>query len=345
MEFTNSPLVIYSKITKNKSNRKLDGKTIKAEDLRYIAIHCTCSSSKHQSCKNTVDWFYRIGEDKSREASSNYVVGEDGVALSVDEKYRAWTTGGNKSYSGGFYGIMTGRIADYYGITIETVSDMSHPYAITDKTEDNLVSLVSDICKRYNKKRFEYINDAEKTLKTEVPSDTFRLVLHKWTANKSCPGADIESRLPRIVERVNTLLSENKNPAETVPEVSTRKLMAGDLVKIKETAVYYYNSNKKIPQWVKEQNWFVKSINTAGDRVVINENERKTNAICSPVHADDLTLAEKTKETIHTVVHGDTLWALAKRYLGDGRKYPQIKEWNKLTSNTIYTGMKLIVQK
>ena len=344
MEFTNSPLVIYSKITKNKSNRKLNGKTIKAEDLRYIAIHCTCSSSKHQSCKNTVDYFYNIGEDKSREASSNYVAGEDGVALSVDEKYRAWTTGGNKSYSGGFYGTMTGRIADYYGITIETVSDMSHPYAITDKTEDNLVALIADICKRYNKK-FEYIDDAEKTLKTEVPSDTFRLVLHKWTAAKACPGADIENRLPRIVERVNTLLSENKKPAESKQEPSTRKLMAGDLVKIKETAVYYYNSKTKIPQWVKEQNWFIKSINTAGDRVVINENERKTNTICSAVHADDLTLAEKTKETIHTVVRGDTLWALAKRYLGDGRNYPQIKEWNKLTSNTIYSGMKLIVQK
>lgn len=345
MKYTNSPLVIYSKITKNKSNRKLNGKTIKPEDLRYIAIHCTCSSSKHQSCKNTVDWFYTVGEDKSREVSSNYVVGEDGVAMSTEERFRSWCTAGDKSYSGGFYGTMTGRIVDYYGITIETVSDMTHPYAITDKTEDNLVSLVYDICKRYNKKRFEYINDAEKTLKTEVPSDAFRLVLHKWTANKSCPGADIESRLARVVERVNTLLSENKNPIESVPEVSTRKFKKGDLVKIKDTAVYYYNSKTKIPQWVKDQNWIVDSINTAGDRVVINENERKTRVICSPVHADNLTLAKKTKETIHTVVKGDTLWVLAKRYLGDGRKYTQIKKWNNLTSNTIYTGMKLIVQK
>lgn len=345
MKYTNSPLVIYSKITKNKSNRKLDGKTIKPEDLRYIAIHCTCSSSKHQSCKNTVDYFYNLGENKSRNVSSNYVVAEDGVALSVDEKYRAWTTGGDKSYSGGFYGTMTGRIVDYYGIAIETVSDKTHPYAITDKTEDNLVSLVADICNRYNRKRFEYINDAEKTLKTEVPSDTFRLVLHKWTSDTECPGVDIERRLARVVDRVNDLLSGNKKPVESVPEVSTMKLKAGDLVKVKDTAVYYYNSKTKIPQWVKDQNWFVKSINTAGDRVVIDENERKTKAICSAVNAGDLTLAKKTKETIHTVVEGDSLWVLAKRYLGDGSKYPKIKEWNNLKSNTIYTGMKLIVQK
>ena len=44
---------------------------------------------------------------------------------------------------------------------------------------------------------------------------------------------------------------------------------------------------------------------------------------------------------IHTVVKGDTLWEISKKYLGDGSRYPEIKALNNLTSNYIYTGWKL----
>ena len=44
---------------------------------------------------------------------------------------------------------------------------------------------------------------------------------------------------------------------------------------------------------------------------------------------------------IHTVVHGDTLWAIAKKYLGNGSRYKEIVSLNGLKSNVIYSGMKL----
>lgn len=44
---------------------------------------------------------------------------------------------------------------------------------------------------------------------------------------------------------------------------------------------------------------------------------------------------------IHTVVKGDTLWDIAKAYLGDGSRYPEIKTLNNLKSNVIYSGWKL----
>ena len=52
---------------------------------------------------------------------------------------------------------------------------------------------------------------------------------------------------------------------------------------------------------------------------------------------------EKAAETyrIHTVVKGDTLWDIAKKYLGDGSRYPDIKTLNDLKSNVIYSGWKL----
>lgn len=51
----------------------------------------------------------------------------------------------------------------------------------------------------------------------------------------------------------------------------------------------------------------------------------------------------KAAETyrIHTVVKGDTLWEIAKKYLGNGSRYPEIKALNGLTSNVIYSGWKL----
>ena len=44
---------------------------------------------------------------------------------------------------------------------------------------------------------------------------------------------------------------------------------------------------------------------------------------------------------IHTVVHGDTLWKISAQYLGDGNHYKEIVKLNGLSSNVIYSGMKL----
>ena len=44
---------------------------------------------------------------------------------------------------------------------------------------------------------------------------------------------------------------------------------------------------------------------------------------------------------VHIVKSGDSLWKIAKTYLGDGSRYPEIKLLNGLTSNVIYAGQKL----
>lgn len=46
-------------------------------------------------------------------------------------------------------------------------------------------------------------------------------------------------------------------------------------------------------------------------------------------------------QCIHTCVKGDTLWALAVKYLGNGSKYTKIKSLNGLTSNDLSIGQKL----
>ena len=47
----------------------------------------------------------------------------------------------------------------------------------------------------------------------------------------------------------------------------------------------------------------------------------------------------------YTVKKGDTLWAIAQRYLGSGSKYKEIKILNALTSDTIYPNQTLKIPK
>ena len=106
------------------------------------------------------------------------------------------------------------------------------------------------------------------------------------------------------------------------------------------TGSTYYNG-KAIPGWVKKLRWYV--VEVSGDRAVINKDESGKYAIMSPVK----TLRSPCRhETLRGLphphcVHGDTLWAIAKKYLGNGSRYKEIVSLNGLKSNVIYSGMKL----
>lgn len=50
---------------------------------------------------------------------------------------------------------------------------------------------------------------------------------------------------------------------------------------------------------------------------------------------------EETTESVYTVVKGDTLWGIARTYLGSGHRYTEIVALNGLKTSTIYVGQKL----
>ena len=64
----------------------------------------------------------------------------------------------------------------------------------------------------------------------------------------------------------------------------------GDLVSIAQDAVYY--DGRAIPSWVKSQNWYIRDY-PVGDRAIIDENESKTNSICSAIDVKYLTLVRR----------------------------------------------------
>ena len=143
------------------------------------------------------------------------------------------------------------------------------------------------------------------------------------------------------------LYDEEEQKAEPAPEPEPQPASAfkkGDLVRI--TGTKYY-SGKNIPGWVKELNWVIHSV--SGDRAVIDKDENGKHGIMSPVNVSDLALVEQTAEKpepvvthmTYTVVRGDCLWNIAKKFLGSGARYKEIKTLNGLMYDTIYVGQVL----
>ena len=205
-------------------------------------------------------------------------------------------------------------------------------------SQRTVIKLCVDICKRNGKTKLLWLGDKTKTLNYTPKSNKMVLTVHRWFANKSCPGNWMYARMGDLASKVTAALGSEVKPAE-LAKATTSPIKAGDLVKI--TGTKYYGG-QTIPSWVKRKNWFVHSV--SGDRAVINKSEDGKNAIMSPAKVSDLALVtSKPAETyrIYTVVHGDTLWAIAKKYLGNGSRYKEIVSLNELKSNVIYSGMKL----
>lgn len=129
----------------------------------------------------------------SREASCNYGIGKDGrVVLCVDEGNRSWCSSSNAN--------------DQRAVTIECASDKEHPYAMTNAVYSKLISLCVDICKRNGKNKLLWLGDKNKTLAYEPKADEMVLTVHRWFANKACPGDWLYNRLGDLAAQVTAQL-------------------------------------------------------------------------------------------------------------------------------------------
>lgn len=190
---SNSSLATYTLISPNKNsprNHRID----------TISIHCFVGQvTAKRGCE--------VFQPTSKEASCNYVVGYDGsIGLCVDEGDRSWCT--------------SSAANDHRAVTIETASDNKEPYAVTDKAYAALLNLVTDICRRNGAKKLLWFGDKAKTLAYTPKAGEMVMTVHRWFANKSCPGNYLYNLHGEIAAEVTKRLSGGSGSTAPAPGAS-----------------------------------------------------------------------------------------------------------------------------
>ena len=179
MAYTNSSLVKYTSLSPNHSGQR-------TRSIDRITPHCVVGQLTAEGICACFP--------KGREASCNYGIGKDGkIALCVEEKNRSWCSSSAEN--------------DQRAVTIECASDSTAPYAFNTAVYNALIELCVDICKRNGKNKLLWLGDKTKTLNYAPKSGEMVLTVHRWFANKSCPGDWMYSRMGDLATTVTKRLS------------------------------------------------------------------------------------------------------------------------------------------
>lgn len=239
---SNSKLVDYTKISPNKTSPRNHA-------IDTITIHCIVGQ---WTAKQGCDYFATTG----RECSANYVVGKDGsIGLSVEEKDRSWCSSSASN--------------DNRAVTIEVASDTTHPYAVTDKAYAALLDLVTDICRRNGIKKLLWKGD--KSLIGQVVKQN--MTVHRWFANKACPGDYLYSRHSAIAAEVNKRLGASS------AEPETPSFGADTLYKVQTGAFKQKSNAQALEKKLKAAGFDTYIVNTGGYyKVQVGAFSKKANA-------------------------------------------------------------------
>ena len=179
MAYTNSPLVSYTKISPNRTKNRNHA-------IDTITIHCVVGQCSVQTLGN-------VFAPPSRQASSNYGIGYDGkIGMYCEEKDRSWCSSNAEN--------------DHRAVTIEVASDTKEPYAFKDVVYQTLITLCVDICRRNGKTKLLWMGDKGKSLNYSPKADEMVITVHRWFANKSCPGDWLYARLGDLAAKVTAAL-------------------------------------------------------------------------------------------------------------------------------------------
>lgn len=185
---SNSPLVTYTKRSPNCNKPR-------NHVIDTISIHCT-AGNKNNTAKQIANLERFITYDPENGASCNYAVGGDGsIALCVDEANRSWCTSSPSN--------------DHRAITIEVASNIAGT-EVNDAAYAALLDLLTDICKRNGIKNLLWKGD--KSLIGKVSQQN--MTVHRWFANKSCPGDYLYNRHGQIAAEVNRRLGASTEPSK-----------------------------------------------------------------------------------------------------------------------------------
>lgn len=206
MGYTNSPLVSYTRLSPNNSGHRTHA-------IDRITPHCVVGQC-------SVEMLGSIFASTERMASCNYGIGADGrIGMYCEEKDRSWCSSSSAN--------------DQRAVTIECASDASHPYAFKDVVYNRLIELCVDICKRNGKTRLIWFGDKGWALGYQPKPNEMVLTVHRWFANKSCPGDWMYQRMGDLAAKVNARLGSNDIEPEKTPNTEKTSALAFDPYKVR----------------------------------------------------------------------------------------------------------------
>ena len=206
--------------------------------IRGVAIHCT-AGGRNLPAQSFAD-MDRFARKQDNGASCHYIVGGDGsIAQVCKEENRAWCTS-NK--------------IDHQLITIEVASDANGECKCNMAALNALIELLADICQRNGISKLLW--QGNKALMGQW--DKQNMVVHRWTANKSCPGDYLYSMHAAIAQAVNNRLGAETAETED-DEMDVSKLiseMTGEQAAALYTKAMTYISAQSEPTWSQtEGHW------------------------------------------------------------------------------------------
>ena len=175
---SNSKMVCYTKISPHRTsprNHKID----------KITIHHMAGTASIEACGQIF---------QTREASSNYGVGNDGrIAMYVEEKDRSWAS--------------SNAANDHRAVTIEVANSACNSnWPVSDEALEATIELCADICRRNGIEKLNFTGDKNGNL-----------TQHNYFAATACPGPYLKSKFQYIADEVNRRLEVEPLPV-TKPE-------------------------------------------------------------------------------------------------------------------------------
>ena len=198
---SNSRLATVTVLSPNNSGKRTHA-------IDRITPHCMVGQLSAKKCG---ELFSR----SSYQASSNYGIGTSGeIGMYVPEDKRSWCSSSESN--------------DQRAVTIECASDARHPYAMNAKVYASLVKLCTDICRRNGKTKLLWLGDKSKSLTYKPRDNEMILTVHRWFAQKACPGDWLYSRLGKLASEVTAQLHGDASEPVEAPKAGTKyRVMCG----------------------------------------------------------------------------------------------------------------------
>ena len=269
------------------------GKTITVKGLMLHSVGCPQPSA---------ETFVKMwnNPESSRACVHAFIDGNTGkVYQTLPWEHRAWHGGGSSNNTHIGVEMCEPACIKYTGGATFTCSDRDKAMEVVKRTYETSVELFAVLCKQFG---LDPLGDGVVVSHKEGHDRGIASghgdPEHLWNGLKC--GYTMDRFRHDVKAAMGRASSIPANPVKSTPEsgssnaVTESEIREGSVVMLTKDAQYY--TGKDMPDWVKDDQWIVKSI--SGDRAVIDRNIKGDRSILSPVNVKYLTIVSGGKTTV-----------------------------------------------